>query len=273
MADPTRLRSWWALTSYCAWLVMWVVGGLSVVSAVGVVSYQLGAAHVPEAPTAGPEQKANLEVQKLQLEVAKLQRDSGGVPAWATGLVVGLATGFLSVAGSIWLASLARRGGRDQSLHNERLRCYPKLVQATARLALYFPGEPFPLRPFECADMGRALSRWYFENGLLLSEEARNAYFRFALALTRAARADTLAAPRFPDDAELISYKQVEKYREALKLGAINDATVKDWKFGPGADETQPAADRFKDFVFLQALSSRLRTALTEDLNSRRRPI
>jgi hypothetical protein len=33
-----------------------------------------------------------------------------------------------------------------------------------------------------------------------------------------------------------------------------------------------PPHQRFRDYVFLQNLSSRLRTALTEDLRSRRRP-
>ncbi len=47
---------------------------------------------------------------------------------------------------------------------------------------------------------------------------------------------------------------------------------VKEYKFGVAAAKDAPAHQRFRDYVFLQNLSSKLRTALAEDLRSRRRP-
>jgi hypothetical protein len=47
---------------------------------------------------------------------------------------------------------------------------------------------------------------------------------------------------------------------------------VKEYKFGVAAAKDAPAYQRFRDYVFLQNLSSKLRTALAEDLRSRRRP-
>lgn len=172
----------------------------------------------------------------------------------------------------------------DQAVHEKRLESYPHLVKATSQLAVYFPGGDPPgaasVGPEECAAMGRAMSEWYFEGGgLLLSVEARDAYFRLARALTRASLAKPLKVPTFPRDADDISLKKVDAYRAALEEKEKLDLDdVENWKFGSLPSKAEAKAEvrqphlEFKDYVFLQRFSSLLRTALAEDLHSRRRP-
>jgi hypothetical protein len=147
---------------------------------------------------------------------------------------------------------------------------YPDLVAATAQLALYFPSKP-SVGPSDCHVMGQAMSAWYFQNGgLLMSPAARDAYFRLARALTRASLAPELRAPLFPGDANRVSVSSVDRYRDELAGRGIGD--VEKWEFGGPVAESGTTALRFKDFVFLQQLSSSLRTELSKDLHSRRRP-
>lgn len=120
--------------------------------------------------------------------------------------------------------------------------------------------------------MGRAMSYWYFGGGgLLMSVKARNAYFRLASALTRASLAEALRVPTFPTDALDISNEKVDKYRDELAQQFDLDR-VEDWSFGRAGLENEAPSRRFKDYIFLQRLSSALRTTLSEDLHSRRRP-
>jgi hypothetical protein len=218
----------------------------------------------------------------------------------------------VGAAASVWVAYRTRLGGLDQSVHNKRLESYPQLVKAAAPLAIYFPtGDAgpwalgFPARDAaswalslaDCRAIGRAMSKWYFGGGgLLLSTEARDAYFLLARALTRATAASSLRVPTFPRDAQIISVEKLDEYREKLageyrarladkyrakpaheyeaalaKKEILDD--VEHWDFGCSMPETDPPAhNRFQDYVFLQRLSSELRSALAEDLRSRRRP-
>jgi hypothetical protein len=206
-------------------------------------------------------------------EGGKPQRS--GMPAWLPA-VLGFLTGVIGTAASVWLARRTRRGALDQSVHNKRLESYPRLVKATARLAIYFPGGDPPaasLGPKGCGAMGQAMSEWYFDGGgLLLSVEARDAYFRLARALTRASLGGgRLRAPTFPDDAEDVSVAKLDSYRQEL-AGERDLDDVESWSFGGPDSEGDPPARRFRDYVFLQRLSSALRTTLSEDLRGRRRP-
>lgn len=216
--------------------------------------------------------KADLEIEKLELEVSKLK--SRELPAWVTG-VFGVVLGIAGTASSIWVSRKARFGALDQSVHVKRLDAYPEAVKATAPLAVYFPGYgpcTEAIGPAECLLMGEALSRWYFDGGgLLMSNEARDAYFRLARGLTRASAAHEISAPKFPMDAEKISLEQLDKYREHLAARSKLD-DIESWTFGGPAPETASPDLRFKDYIFLQRLSGALRTALSEDLRSRRRP-
>lgn len=208
-------------------------------------------------------------------EVESTKPQPRSVPGWLPA-VVGFVTGVAGTATSVWVARRTRRGALDQSVHNKRLELYPRLVKATARLAVYFPGGDPPaasIGPKECGAMGRAMSEWYFEHGgLLLSVEARGAYFRLARALTRASLiGGRLRAPTFPEDAEEISVARLDAYRRELAQERDLD-DVESWSFGgPGSEGDSPAR-RFRDYVFLQRLSSALRTTLSEDLRGRRRP-
>jgi hypothetical protein len=221
------------------------------------------------------QRKVDLEIQKLELEVAKLQEEVKPLPSWLTG-VLGLLASFLAGAATVLAARRARRGALDQSVHDKRLESYPELVKATERLAVYFPiGRPLtPLGPTECDAMGRAMSHWYFGGGgLLMSVKTRNAYFRLARALTRASLAKELRVPTFPKDAEHISVQNLKHYQKELKKHfRLNFNHVEGWRFGGPGSENERLSHRFKDYVFLQRLSSALRTRLSEDLRSRRRP-
>ncbi len=216
--------------------------------------------------------KADLELQKLELEVAKLKAQE--LPAWVTG-VFGLVLGIAGTVSSIWISRRSRSGALDQAVHVKRLDAYPQVVKATAPLAVYFPDYgpcTDAIGPNECHLMGEALSRWYFDGGgLLMSTEARDAYFMLARALTKASVAHEISAPRFPIDAEEISLDNLKEYRKRLG-GPPKLDDVEHWIFGDRAPEKAAPELRFKDYVFLQRLSSALRTALAEDLRSRRRP-
>jgi hypothetical protein len=126
--------------------------------------------------------------------------------------------------------------------------------------------------------MGREMSSWYFGGGgLLMSNKARDAYFDLARALTRASLADALNVPQFPEDATDISREKVDTYAKELEEElAVAMANADMWTFGDPTTESKgkysgPVA-KFKDYIFLQRLSSRLRTRLAEDLSSRRLP-
>jgi len=221
-----------------------------------------------------PLRRAELEVQKLELEVVKLRDGSAEFSDGLIG-VGGLVVALLASVISVLVARRAQHGALDQSVHEKRLESYPELVRAAARLAVYFPGGDPPVAsigPKECSEMGHAMSKWYFAGGgLLLSVEARDAYFALARALTRASLAEDLKVPTFPRHAGDISVDKLKEYRtELAREHNLDD--VENWRFGGRAAEKETLASRFKDFVFLQRLSSAVRTSLTEDLRSRRRP-
>lgn len=230
-------------------------------------------------PSTIEQEKTRLEVQKLQIEIAKLQQTESEWIQWNS-ILLGLLGGVVGALSSSYLARRARQGAIDQATHEKRLCAYSKLIKATSPLALYFPGcgkeSIGPLDAGACQAMGREMSEWYFDGGgLLLSTEARDAYFRLTRALTHASFASGLRVPKFPDDAEDISKEKVDEY--ARELGqtftrALNN--VDDWTFGGSTSKTDnktPKPERFQDYVFLQQLSSQLRTALANDLRSRRR--
>jgi hypothetical protein len=223
-----------------------------------------------QSTTAAAPQQSDLDRQKLEAEILNLraQRFSALTLGTLTAVVA-----FAGVVSTIWAARRTRFGALDQSVHEQRLKVYPRLVNAAAPLALYFPVQPSrrgKMGPSDCAIIGRATSKWYFSGGgLLLSENSRTAYFALMRALTRASLAPEISAPTFPDDADAISIEKMEAYKD--ELGAhVNLDAVDRWSFGSTGSEAATLAERFKDYVFLQRLSSALRTALATDLRSRR---
>lgn len=213
------------------------------------------------------DERGALEIRKLQLEVAKLE----GVQ-WPSVLApfIGLATGAIGAGVAVYVGQRARRNALDQATHDARLEHYPGLVAATEPLAIYFPPAA-TLDPEACRSIGRTLSNWYFaKGGLLLSEASRNGYFRLMRALTRASLAGDLAAPRFPEDAAAISVDSVARYWTALRGSGLAVDDIESWSFGALPGAAPPLA--FKDYLLLRQQSSDLRTLLSEDLHSRRRP-
>ncbi|MEH2488919.1 hypothetical protein [Bradyrhizobium sp. AZCC 2230] len=282
------------------------------------------------------ERKADLEVQKLGLEAKKLNEDSLFWGRWGQAIIASIGS-FLSAAFAGFVAyCVAKRNilaaveaarekqaadldqdkrnilvaveaarekqaaDLDQATHEKRLESYEGdkgLAKHTSAFAIYFPAEPEPIDRYKCAQIGQAISKWYFESGLLLSTEARDAYLRLARALTRASSVDDLCVPKSPDDVKKLTQKSVvEDYRKHFNIEQPNDERVEAWEFGkprlggvkwssslrrfiieqPSDEMAAPAGQaqeyEFKDYVFLQTLSSRLRTRLTEDIRSRRLP-
>jgi hypothetical protein len=253
-----RLKLWTSLAELSAFGCALVVLGVMLAQGEGAIAQQQSSVL--------DSHKAQLEVQKLELEVKRLADDPRELPEWLYGLLAGVT----STLATIWLAWRARHGELDQSVHEKRLELYPQLAAAGERLALYFPPEP-SVDQYKCRLMGKAMRAWYFKGGgLLMSTQARDAYFDLARALTRASSALALKVPDFPKDAMDISAQAVEEYRRTLATRAVHN--VEWWDFGGPDPKPQELALRFKDFVFLQGLSSALRTRLCEDLYSRRRP-
>lgn|GEM_PF-5902906 len=225
--------------------------------------------------------KLELEITKLQQETARLQERHSNWTDWMP-FVVTFITALLGIYGSFRVARWTRAGALDQATHQKRLDSYPQLIKATAPLALYFPGRgplgKSQLSREECGAIGRVMSGWYFDGGgLLMSTEARDAYFALARALTRASRLEGLHVPQYPNDADHISKEKVEQYRKKLQpaMGSGLEC-VDDWTFAADLSEQEKQDElpyaRFRDYVFLQELSSQLRTRLATDLSSRRLP-
>ncbi len=225
-------------------------------------------------------------------------------------LVVGITTGLLTNRFAFRQARRNELHELDQAVHGKRLELYPKLTKAAEPLAIYFPPNVEPesgdattvkkITPRVCAEMGRVMSKWYFgQGGLLLSPESRDSYFNLARALTRASKEQELTVPEFSRDANDINKEMLKRYRQHLNIRSYKQkqeecpevrerrdlAEVEDWRFGgetavaeplihlsSKANEERVLAQKFKDYVFLQQLSSSLRTELTEDIGSRRRP-
>jgi hypothetical protein len=231
------------------------------------------------------ENKENLEVKKLKLEIAKLEKEAHQIPQWLSpvlgfigineaspmlGFIGGVAVGVIGSVTTVWASRQARLGALDQSVHQKRIDLYPKLVATTAPLALYFPPTGSIDRK-QCRQIGQSMRAWYFSSGgLILSTEARDAYFQLARALTKASLVENLFVPKSADYKD-ISAEAVKKYKEELETILKKKLDeVENWEFG-----LRPliiATVKFKDFVYLQTLSSTLRTKLTEDLRSRRKP-
>jgi hypothetical protein len=220
--------------------------------------------------------------EKLELEIKKLKKDleDSWWPNWLTSGLGTVGTILVAIGSSLitlYISNKTRHGALDLAVHNKRLESYPKLVEASSPLAIYFP------RPGGCNSIGRSMSAWYFGGGgLLLSVEARDAYFRFARALTLASKAGKLNVPS-KDDYRDLSKSILAKYRDKLGIKTISsemklahrnqvgkdlDDEIEKWVFG----KKSPSDCKFRDYVLLQAMSSDLRSKLTEDLNSRRRP-
>jgi hypothetical protein len=280
--------------------------------------------------TSTPEsRKADLEVKKLDLEVKKLDLE---VKKLGQDIDFQILLAVLTIVTSVFVAFRTLLGALDQSVHEKRLDLYPKLVEATAPLALYFP--PVTLVDgHQCRAMGVAMRTWYFAGGgILLSVEARDAYFKFVEALTKASTKDPqntdpqnagenpkLCVPTCSQYADSIGLEKIDDYRKKLSNWKFLDDVkswifkvfdrkslaivkswifklsnwkflddvkswifklsnwkslddVKNWKFGEDKPKiSENLADKYQDFVFLQRLSSKLRTELSKDLRGRRR--
>lgn len=213
----------------------------------GIMLPWLGIATAQQEPSSLQTSKEGLEIEKLQPEVAKLKNDRFKVGSIVPAILGVVGIGFTIIATFI-VTRLTLHGALDQSVHDKRLESYPGLWNATASLALYFPSDdppPVSTGPRDCRVMGRAISKWYFGGGgLLLSVDARDAYFRLARALTRASAVEELRVPIFPMDAEEISQEKVSEYREKLRGGSVSSIML---RFGPSVTRIGPSETLYRN--------------------------
>jgi hypothetical protein len=135
-----------------------------------------------------------IEIKKLSQDFVFGDRWGPAIIAVIGGVIGGLLSGALAAyATDLWArrnALAAVNAARekqaadlDQATHEKRLESYQGLWKHTSPFAIYFPEWTPPWgRPdrHKREQIGQAISRWYFESGLLLSAEARDAYFRLA---------------------------------------------------------------------------------------------
>jgi hypothetical protein len=268
----------------------------------------LSAAHNPpllQSSNTDALQKQALEIEQLQLKNEKMRRESSWLnQPWVVPLSAFMGA-LIATGGAWWVARKSRLGTFDQAVLEKRLEKYEEIVAATKPLALYFPETM--LTKLLCKEAGERLRASYFSGiGIYLSEEARDRYFRLVEALTRAAAADVIDVPATEDYPHWVNESRIDEYRELLNLSLtpVSKGLIAAWRFGqttergreilyrvlrsePVADEdlaphseiasathsqTAAAAHLFRDFVLLQLVSSRLRTALAADLGGRHRP-
>jgi hypothetical protein len=251
-------------------------------------------------PATDSEQK-RLEKEKLKLEIKKLKNEtSWRSPSQLSSGALGFLGGIITAGLAWWGSRRTRLGTYDHAVLSKRLAKYDDLVNAMEPLTLNFP--KIPISKSTCRAIGECLSACYYSGtGILLSEEARRWYSIFVNALTRAAAgAPDIKAPSLDQYSKFVSENNVDKYRKELSID--NDKSfenirdrVQMWDFDnhvaptvgwfSGAlhrlrqrffkeDERKLSeqAQEFGDFVLLQTLASRFRTALTQDLRGRRRP-
>jgi len=238
-------------------------------------------------------ERLSLENKRLPLETRKLTRESD---EWWLTLLPAPAVAFLGVILSVFVAWITARRARwgtfDLAVLEKRLDSYPDLVTAAKYLALYFPESP--VTPATCKAAGDALRTCFFGGaGILISKDSRDRYFTLIEALALAANATSaLDVPNVDDYGEWVNESMIDRYRKHLDLDdpGRDRKRVRDWKFGAAKEmradledwlrqrkalneeAVRRIADLFRDFVLLQTLASRLRTALTADIGGRRRP-
>ncbi len=120
----------------------------------------------------------------------------------------------------------------DLDLRGKRIEAYSKLWKLLQPLAKYAREKPFDLGKANA--LTKELRIWYFEDGgLLLSGEARDAYFKVQDALTAASQKKSeIAGEDLPD------FKKIRKLASALRTALATDVgTRKRGTFRDEADD------------------------------------
>ena len=187
-----------------------------------------------------------------------------------------------------WQAALARELEKVRGTERQELRftAYGGLWKAMRPLALYDEGV-FGRRNAE--DLSKALSDWYFSEagGLMLTSHAREFYFALQSVVGRAAAIPGWEARRGEEDPAAVFERVLSARAPRVEdveahLDGIADA---DWP----AEDTEQIGKNWKTrleelvetswmglddnerYAVLQQVSSRLRTVLTKDVESRLR--
>jgi hypothetical protein len=259
----------------------------------------------PQGSSPEASQKLALEIEQLKLQNQKLTADSSSLnQPWFVALSAFLGA-LIATGGAWWAGRRGRFGTFDQVVLVKRLEKCQDVMATTEPLALYFPEAA--LTKDLCKRAGTQLRTCYFSGiGIFVSKETRDWYFSLAEALTRAAVADAIDVPALDDYSKWVSESRIDEYRQLLRLEEVDKEIIVDWRFGQTTQrgrsvlykvlKSEPvtseeldlhpevararedqlkniaAAQLFRDFVLLQNVASRLRSALAKDLGGRRRP-
>ncbi len=145
----------------------------------------------------------------------------------------------------------------NSKLREERIEEFSRLWRHMELLALYFP--PEPVTGESLTRLGSDLRSWYFsKGGLYLTQRCREAYFALLWAIT-------IVANGVEDPSR-------NMLRPGLQLNP-SEAHEDEQRYGGfRAGDPLPAdvGDPWMQYRFVRAIASRLRTALTVEVESRR---
>lgn len=146
--------------------------------------------------------------------------------------------------------------GYAKDLRDKRAAAYRRLWKLLEPLALFHPKADVTYG--DLAELGVKMREWYFSiGGLLLSSDARDAYFATQDALTEALRGAEQHGTR----------NQILRHQSAmLTVGEFGEREKQ-------ATVWEPGKDPLSDYLHVRKRTSALRSTLCDDLGSRARPL
>ena len=181
--------------------------------------------------------------------------------------VAAIVAGIFGIVGGFFSAFLKirydLRGEYDKDLRNKRLVAYQALWQELQPLAFYSP--PFPVTYNTVSELSAALRRWYYEVGglFLSSNPSLISAVRYRWTLRQFHQPGTTRPEPRPGEYEKGSREAY--FAVQRELQSVLGQTPKD---GDQAKSKLSSDDLKK----LKDKASTLRTSLTEDIGTRRRP-
>lgn len=172
----------------------------------------------------------------------------------AIGVVAGLATTLLT-------ALVKGRADIDTGLLAKREEAYEKLLALTSGLPAWPPNDH--LTYGDLAKIAEQMRDWYFVSGLIMTGKTSHAYrgVQRAIERRRLLAGDESLDRKLSETAPLALITEVDE--------RLTDLAPETHKKVRGDSEAEPR----DDYDRMQQLFSRLRTAMTEDLLSRSKPM
>ena len=176
-------------------------------------------------------------------------------------VILGLVVGFFTIRKKIRTELMAEF---KKELRTERLHAYKAIWKKLHPVALYAP--PQDLTADALSEMGSELSKCYFDHGIFLSGDCLDYYFVLQDAIQLLLRTDNGEEYVLRAQAKRLTLEELQ--REEARLGLKNDPqpTPMDLR-----KDVLPriGKDPDNDYYFLRYLSSKLRTSLTKNMETR----